>query len=86
MHARTALAYTMGLEPSELADYQYHPGRFPRAIYSFGDSNYFCLGKRPPKSNVMGHFTELQWKPYSDQFWAERAKTVIWKAESQPTP
>lgn len=85
MHARTALAYTMGLEPSELADYQYQPGRFSRAIYGIGEA-FFCVGKRSPNPDRMAHLAGLQWKPHADQFWAERANTVIWQAEAQPTP
>ena len=86
MNSRTALSNTLGLDSGELAEYQYQPGRFSRAVYSFGDNRYFCLGKRPPKSNEMGHFVELLWKPYSDQFWAEKANTTIWVAESIATP
>ena len=81
MHARSALAGTIGLEISELIESQYQPGRFPRAIYAVGE-RYYCTGNRPPKPEGMQHLSDLAWTKHSDQFWAEKAGTVIWVAKA----
>ncbi len=85
MNSRTALSHTLGLDAGELSDYQYQPGVFPRAIYAIDDA-YFCVGKRPPGPARMEHLAGLRWEPHADQFWAERASTMIWRAEAQPAP
>lgn len=77
--SRTALAGTVGIDTSELSEYRYHAGRTPVAVYAIGDS-YFACGKSAPKFS--GALAELVWEKHPDQFWAERAGTIVWRAAS----
>lgn len=82
MNARTALSNTLGFDSGELVSYQYQAGVFSRAIYAV-DDGYFCVGKNPPSAKSMQHLSDLKWQKWSDQFWAEKANTVIWHAKAQ---
>jgi hypothetical protein len=76
--AKSALASTIGLEISELKEYEYQHGRTARSIYAVGDW-YFCAGMKPPRE------PDMKWERHPDQFWAERAGTVVWQAHSGAT-
>ncbi len=79
MNATSALCATLGMDTSEMRDYQYQPGVFPRAVYAIGNT-YFCVGKTAPKGSTMKHLGSLDWQKHNDQFWAEKSGTVIWEA------
>jgi hypothetical protein len=68
------IAYTLGIDPVELSDYRYQPGRTRRAIYGIGE-HFYCQGKTPPTDLVD---RGAVWERHADQFWAERARTVLW--------
>lgn len=74
-HARTALAATLGLNTRELSNYSYQPGRFRPALYCVGGS-FWAVGKTKPTADV-GH----PWEKARDQFWAEKAGTVVWESK-----
>ena len=83
MTSRTALANTVEMSPSELSDYRYHETRLTPCVYTFGNT-YVCASKRQP--TFRGDYENLNflaWQHHPDQFWAEKAGTVIWFAESQ---
>lgn len=69
------IASTMGWDISEPADYRYQPTRTRQAIYAVGN-RYLAVGKREPKDDVGG-----PWQRHTDQFFAERAGTVLWVSE-----
>lgn len=69
----SALANTLSC--SDLKDYRYQPGRTGKhSIYVFGD-DYFCASKTEPKWKPG---PDCVWEKFQDQFWAEKAKTVVW--------
>jgi hypothetical protein len=69
---RSALAATINQDLSELEDMRYKPTRTSCAIYA-DDSHYYAARKTAPKDEVGG-----PWRKHADQFWAEKAGTVIW--------
>jgi hypothetical protein len=68
------IAHTLEIDPVELRDYRYQPSQTRRAIYGIGE-RYYALGKRPP-TDLVGR--GAVWERHSDQFFAERANTVLW--------
>lgn len=79
MASRSALAYTLGIDPAELSDYRYHAGRTPFAVYAIGET-YLCSRSTPPQFGPHIPLGMLVWARHPDQFWAEKAGTVIWTA------
>jgi hypothetical protein len=75
MSPKYALAATLGLDLSELSEYRYKETRTIKAIYSIGD--YWCASSTIPNDQVGG-----PWEKHDDQFWAERANTIIWRANT----
>jgi hypothetical protein len=58
-------------------EYQYQPTRTgTEKIYTEG-GDYYCAKKTKPKTEV-----GQPWEKHSDQFWAEKAKTVVWVSKS----
>jgi hypothetical protein len=74
--AQSIIAATFGWDVRDVSDYRYQPTRTSRAIYAIGDS-YFAVGKTPPGDDL-----GEPWEPHSDQFWATKAATVLWRADS----
>lgn len=82
MTTRTAISNTFGIDPSELSDYRYHATRLTPCVYHFGNS-YICAKKSKPKFyGDYVSYNDLDWHPIEDQFFAEKAGTVIWEANS----
>jgi hypothetical protein len=75
--ARTALAATLGMDSRELSDYSYKAGRFDRALYCAGGW-FWAIGPAAPKADVGG-----PWERHTDQFWAEKAGTVVWRSKEE---
>jgi hypothetical protein len=69
---KNSIAYTLGLDTSEVSGYRYQDTRTTRAIYAI-DDNYFAQGLRMPTDKVGG-----PWRKYGDQFWAQQFGTIIW--------
>lgn len=67
------LASTFGWDIREVSEYRYKSTRTKQAIYSIGEF-YFAVGQTKPTDIV----AEGEWKKYSDQFFAEKANTIIW--------
>lgn len=82
MSTTSAIACTLGWEPSELLEYRYHAGRGTRSVYTVDDL-YMCGGKKAPTANQLPHLAGLVWEKYPDQFWAEKANTTIWQASAK---
>lgn len=74
MSPKYALAATVGMDLSELSEYRYQSTRTQKAVYAMED--YWCASSTVPKDAVGG-----PWEKHSDQFWAEQAKTIIWRAK-----
>lgn len=70
------IAATLGLDQADMAGYRYQSTRSKQRIYNIGN-DYFCVAQRQPPQ-----FGDLEWKKYSDQFWAKKNKTVLWVASA----
>ena len=75
--SRTALAGTLGVDTTDLEDMRYKPTRTACAIYAT-ETHYYAAHKAMPKDQV-----GKEWKRHPDQFWAEKAGTVIWVCEAE---
>lgn len=75
MSPRDALASTLGIDLAELIDYEYQPGRYVGKVYTIGEF-YYCARRHPVVIDG------INWEKHEDQFFAERAKTVVWKGTS----
>lgn len=77
MTATLALASTLGMESQrELSEYRYQRYTSP-AVYAVGEQ-YFCVCKNAPSHKVGG-----AWQKHKDQFFAERAGSVIWVSQAE---
>jgi hypothetical protein len=83
MSSRTALAYTVGMEPSEMSVYRYHPTRLTPCVYVFGNTFMCAANKYPRFSANYDLLNQMQWRQSGDQFWAAKANTTIWVFESK---
>jgi hypothetical protein len=70
------LAETFGWDIAEIRDYRYQ--RNVPAVYAIGEL-YYCVSSTKPKAGRDGSFN---WVKYTDQFFAERANTVVWVADA----
>ncbi len=68
------IAETFGWDISEARECRYQPGRTKQPLYAVGNT-YYCVSKSLPKDDV-----GAPWEKNRDQFFAERAGTVMWKA------
>jgi hypothetical protein len=75
MSPKYALAATLGLDLTELSEYRYKATRTIKAIYAIED--YWCASSTIPKDQVGG-----TWEKHDDQFWAEQANTIVWRAST----
>lgn len=75
--SRTALAGTLGCDTSELEDMRYKSTRTTCAIYAT-ETHYYAARKTMPKDQV-----GKPWRKHTDQFWAEKAGTVIWICDAE---
>lgn len=73
--ARTALAATLGMDSRELSEYRYKDTRTTRAIYCAGGA-FWATGKTAPADDV-----GEKWVKAPEQFWAEKAGTIVWMAK-----
>lgn len=76
MTSHAALAATLGLTTSELSEYRYQPHRHPHAVYSIAE-HYYCARASHPTA-----LPDLKWERLPDQFWAEKAETILWVAKA----
>ena len=70
------IAATFSTDARSVREARYQEGRTSRAIYAIGD-RYYATGKTAPTDDVGG-----SWAAHSDQFFAERAGTVLWVCEA----
>lgn len=67
--SKEALATHLGMDMSDLSDYNYQPGRFTRAVYAV-DDNYYCAVKtfndlpKPTRKSV----EPLHWREEPDPY------------------
>lgn len=71
------IAATFGVDLAEMSECRYQPTRFTSpAVYTFGN-DYYAAHKTKPRHKVGG-----EWTPVADQFWAEKAGTIVWTAKA----
>lgn len=73
--SKHALAATLGCDIKELSDMRYKSTRMISAIYST-ETHYYAVKKTIP-TDIVGK----EWTKHKDQFWAEKANTIIWICE-----
>lgn len=76
VRSKSVLAATFGWDSAEVGEYEYQPGRFSKPVFSIG-SDYFSVGSLKPTADVGG-----PWEPYSDQFFAAQAGTILWHCKA----
>ena len=74
---KNIVAHSLGIDPPELSDCRYKSTRTTRAIYAVGQ-HYYAQGKTAPTDKVGG-----DWRRHTDQFWAEKAGTVLWVCDAE---
>ena len=68
------IAATFCSSVSDISEYRYQPTRTPQAIYSI-ENKYFAVGISKPSWDC-----GAPWEKFKDQFWAEKANTILWVA------
>lgn len=56
-------------------EYLYQPTKTKKMIFNDGGA-YYCVSKTKPTDEV-----GQEWTPARDQFWAEKAGTILWISE-----
>lgn len=75
-HSHHVIAATLGWDAREVSECRYQSTRTKQAIYSIG-SRYFAVSPTVPADKVGG-----DWRENNDQFFAQRAGTVMWVADA----
>jgi hypothetical protein len=73
----SALENTLSMNRSELSSYRYQPGRTGKESIYTVSGFYWCAKKTKP---IYGG-EDFEWEHHTDQFWAEKAGTIIWRAK-----
>lgn len=80
MSAVEIIAETFLMDPSEMESYRYQSTRYTSpAVYTFGDNTYYAASATKPTHRGLGG----EWERHPDQFWAERAGSVLWFVRSE---
>lgn len=80
MTAANIIASTFLMDLGEMSEYRYQPTRYTSpAVYCFGDNTYYAASAAKPKHRGLGG----EWERHPDQFWAERAGSVLWFVRSE---
>lgn len=66
---KNVIGDTLGVD---IKDHRYRSGHTTRPIYTIDDF-YFAVGKNKPTDEV-----GEPWEKYDDQFFAQRANTILW--------
>lgn len=72
MRSDYIIAATFSTDAESVREAVYQPTRTRRLVYAIGD-RYYAVSKTVPTDAV-----GTPWRRHSDQFFAERAGTVLW--------